>query len=71
MKEETISKSEKKRWTNWKINEFEGKIAIKANTINQPIIKCDDMNNIADAVAWGFMEQNVAMMKELTMSCKG
>ena len=29
------------------------------------------MNNIADAVAYGFMELNVAMIKEMTMSCKG
>ena len=42
-KEKIISKFEEKfDEQNWKIDEFEGKIAIQANTIDQFIIKCDD-----------------------------
>ena len=43
MKEEIISKFEENfDEQNRKIDEFEGKIAIQANTIDQLIIKCDD-----------------------------
>ena len=42
-KEEIISKfKEKFDEQNRKIDELEGKIAIQANTVDQPIIKCDD-----------------------------
>ena len=43
LKEEIISKFEENfDEQNRKIDEFEGKIAIQANTIDQLIIKCDD-----------------------------